>query len=95
MNWYIGQEIVCIKTHSLGLIKEGEIYIINGLANGCCDVKIDVGIQGQYAHYSCHKCSKRNIPKPFSNYVFSETLFAPLMDISELEQILNQKEQTA
>jgi len=43
--WHIGQDIVCIKSHSHGAVKEGDVYVIQGLKQSCCMVSIDVGIR--------------------------------------------------
>ncbi len=46
MNWYIGQEIVCINAKGVGELKNGKIYTIQSLSKNCkCNqVNIDVGI---------------------------------------------------
>jgi hypothetical protein len=81
MNWYIGQEIVCIKTHSQGLVKRGGIYTIMGLQPSKCKcegVDINVGIVGDAKSYSlCSDC--HHIWFDFSSvHWFGEQLFAPL-----------------
>ena len=96
MNWYIGQEIVCVKTHSLKLVKRGKTYTIRGLAKSQCNcgyVMIDVGISYNNIHPSgqqeCSECGNAF----FTNglFWFNECLFAPLdQDISELTEILEQ-----
>ncbi len=80
MNWYIGQEIVCIKTHSKGYVERGKIYTIKVLQKGhcnCTDILVDVGITTTIAIHFCSSCdimwgNKTNA------YWFSERLFAPL-----------------
>lgn len=89
-NWYIGQDIVCIKTHSRGLIKEGDIFNIKALMN-CCQVSIDIGVLSPNGLTHCSSCKKIFYPYPY--HWFSERLFAPLdtlTDISEIQEILNQ-----
>lgn len=89
MNWYIGQEIVCIKTHSEGLVKKNETYIIQSLKK-CCSINIDVGVRNSRGSI-CSKCMEKDM---VTNIIwFSENLFAPLMDISELESILNKQKE--
>lgn len=79
MNWHIGQEIVCIKTHSHGMVKRGRIYTIQGLQQGVCSchhILIDVGIESGGLTNGCSKCRKI---LPQSNVLwFGETIFAPL-----------------
>ena len=92
-NWYIGQDIVCIKTHSKGVVKEGNVYTIKSLQSSTCNcqkVYIDVGNTHKYNNMQCGVCDTIFI----SNCIYwhSETLFAPLdtlTDISEIEEILN------
>ena len=94
-NWYIGQDIVCIKTHSEGVVKGGEIFHIKSLKIGfckCVDVLIDVG---QYASNIIVECSDCNITIKATDNIrwLADDLFAPLdtlTDISEIEEILNQ-----
>ncbi len=83
MNWYIGQEIVCIKTHPKGVVKRGKIYTIKGLITsfcGCDRVKIDIGAersQGDNVYSFCGRCSISQ--KNYTNaWWFSESRFAPL-----------------
>lgn len=91
MNWYIGQEIVCIKTHSSNLIKEGEVFTIRALDKKCCQITIDVGISNEYDLMRCVIC--RNVYKTQGNCLFGERLFAPLdtlTDITEIEELLKE-----
>ena len=89
-NWYIGQDIVCIKTHPEGLVKEGEIYTIKALCK-CCNINIQVGVKSPTGLSYCIYCDKNFYPDTYQ--WFSEIRFAPLdtlTDISEIEEILNQ-----
>lgn len=92
MNWHIGQEIVCIKTHSQGLVKRGRIYTIKGLQKGFCPcyhILIDVGIEHS-GTTGCVRCNKR-MPENTSNAWFGEHLFAPLeYDQQAIEELLEQ-----
>ncbi len=44
--WYIGQKVICIKDHSQGVVKKGEIYTIKGITKcvSCREVSLDIGI---------------------------------------------------
>ena len=80
MSWYIGQEIVCIKTHSQGVVKRGQIYTIKGLRNGICEcspVQIDVGIKAKAAFDTCNDCGVEVLTTS-EIWWFHESLFAPL-----------------
>ena len=93
-NWYIGQDVVCIKSHSMGLVKEGEIFTIQSLRK-CCRVSMQVGVRCPNESSHCGKCYE--VFCPSSMQWFSETLFAPLdtlTDISEIEEILKQPIET-
>jgi hypothetical protein len=92
MNWYIGQEIVCIKSHSNLAVIKGKIYTINGIVKPCCDVLLDVGITIHTPLVQCSICKGLRYANGDEWYL-SESLFAPLMDISELTEILERKEE--
>lgn len=89
--FHIGQYIVCIKTHSDGDVKEGQVYTINSLKKGCCSILIDVGISTKSIFSLCF-CG--NIEKSNGITWFCESLFKPLdelSDISELLEVLNKE----
>lgn len=80
MNWYIGQEIVCIKSHHKGVVKRGNIYIIKGLRSSSCkcqEVEIDVGIKSSSKHTMCTNCKHKTLDHT-DIWWLSETRFAPL-----------------
>ena len=84
MNWHIGQEVVCIKTHSQGIVKKGDIYTIESLRKpecGCYIVLIDVGIiQPNKAQLHCAICNyvSKVVDNENSIWWISSRLFAPL-----------------
>jgi len=43
----IGQKIVCVKTHSQGVVKEGQLFVVKNLrlCVNCKVLDIDVGIR--------------------------------------------------
>lgn len=77
MNWYIGQEIVCIKSHSQGIVEEGKVYTIQGLRQSCCSVCIDIGCKTNRGYTKCGKCNTIYYP-PDEIYWILERLFAPI-----------------
>lgn len=95
MNWYIGQEIVCIREHSKGVVKKGQIYVIQGLQISPCQCKIiyiDVGIIPASELCRCIKCSY--IWSDIYIWWLSENLFAPLeYDKQAIEELLRIPEQ--
>lgn len=94
MKWYIGQEIVCIKTHSEGVVLKGQVYTIKDIKQVCqCGVLLDVGIRinsdliGKIV--KCRHCYSVYY-KDNAHWIL-ETLFAPLdFDISELTELLKE-----
>ena len=76
-KWYIGQEIVCIKTHSHKVVKSGEIFTIKNLSIcGCKTILIDVGIITTSKNGICGVCNSNY--ELFNTWWLSERLFAPL-----------------
>lgn len=78
--WKIGQEIVCIKTHSKGVVKRGQIYTIQALRKSICNcysIIIDVGINNSHIGGICRTCGKTAVLDD-NIWWFSEKLFAPL-----------------
>jgi hypothetical protein len=91
-QWYIGQEIVCIRTHSRGIVKSGEIYKIVGLSTSKCKCRnltlIDVGFKATADFGRCGLCNTR-YPKLRDAWWLNEILFAPLeYDQNEIEKLL-------
>lgn len=91
MKWYIGQEIVCIKTHTQGVFKKGETYTIKGIIERCgCGVLLDIGFKATNyigENVKCPDCG--GIYLKSSIWYFKSTSFAPIdFDISELTDIL-------
>ena len=86
--WHIGQYIVCIKTHQDGAVKEGEVYTIQALEQGCCFVHIDVGVRFPMMGYTyCTECGKEK-KSPTSVWWLKETYFKPLDELSDISELL-------
>lgn len=88
MNWYIGQDIVCINAKGTKDIKEGNIYTIKGLRKGCCNIQIDVGVNHEkYDVLRCIHCNRKT--KHDDINWKSEYRFAPLeYDQQAIEELL-------
>lgn len=101
MNWYIGQDIVCINSkgarnqsgqHS-GLI-EGKVYAVKRLSVSNCKCKtviIDVGILSKTGEDTgiCSICNKHGIFERTISWWFGESRFAPLeYDQQAIEELL-------
>lgn len=100
----IGQPIVCVKTHSQGVVEEGKIYRTEGFNVDCCsgELVIDVGIRyknktttdGDIAiigkQYKCSRCFKLFAYDGI--WWISPSLFRPLDDLynTEIEELMNE-----
>ena len=92
----LGQKIVCVKSHSEGVVKEGEIYIVKDLrlCSKCKDLDIDVGIKTNLPLGQC--CCNH---AAFTNGIhwLAHDLFRPLDDLyneelnEELSEILTKE----
>ena len=57
MNWYIGQEIVCIDaTEQIGYLKEGAVYKVRGVSACRCETNLDIG-QSDGSGSHCYDCN--------------------------------------
>jgi hypothetical protein len=93
MNWYIGQEIVCIKSHTKNIVIKGKTYTIRRISPGPCrhsTVILDVGFKTKEGYSSCNKCLVR-MKDEQKAYWLSETLFAPIeYDNKSIEELLTE-----
>ncbi len=97
MNWHIGQDIVCIKTHSRGFATKGTVYTIKSIRSGACnckDLDLDIGVRydmGNVDVVTCGVC-RCKLANDGVEWM-SETIFYPLdtlVNISELTEVLNE-----
>lgn len=58
-NFYIGQEVVCIRTHSKNYFIKDKVYKIQSLRVGCSHstLLIDIGIKGSNYGTMCPTCN--------------------------------------
>lgn len=79
MNFHVGQKVVCIKSHSQGVVKEGITYTIKGIRINCkCSSFVfDVGIVSSRTGGFCLSCGSVT-PLQHGIWWISNTLFAPL-----------------
>lgn len=95
-NWYIGQDVVAIRTHEQHCFKEGDIFTIRGLrlsACTCCgEIQLDIG-RCLPSDYICI-CNDCGVAMDCNGIEWhSEYDFKPLdelADISELVEVLNE-----
>lgn len=92
-NFYVGQDIVAIRNHSNGMFKEGDVFHIKGLKQGCCErgkLKIDIGHYLEDTHTFCTHCKRKNNP---GIQWYNSDSFKPLdslVNIDELTEVLNE-----
>jgi len=98
MNWYIGQDIVALRTHSNRVFKEGDTFTIRGIKKceciKCGDyIILDIGLGRHPQAGQTIQCADRHgIPYLCDGTIWmSEISFKPLdelADISELVEVL-------
>jgi hypothetical protein len=78
MKWYIGQQVVCVETHSMRAVVKGNVYVIQSLRSANCShygTLIDVGVKMNVGVSGCNYCGTL-----FSRDIFwlDERKFRPL-----------------
>lgn len=53
----VGDEVVCVKQHSMGVLTIGKIYRVLGTSECKCGQSIDIGITDEFGS-ACHDCLK-------------------------------------
>jgi hypothetical protein len=91
----IGQKVVCVKAHSSGKIKEGEVYTVKNmeLCLECKSLMLDVGVKSSIKDTVCINCG--NSWEDDGTWFFSHTRFKPLDDLynEEIEELMNEVNQ--
>lgn len=78
MPFYPGQRVVCIRDHSQGIIKKGEVYTVLEIFKSCCFWSIDIGVVNSFGtNVGCPLC---NHEFPSLNHLFAHVLFAAVED---------------
>jgi hypothetical protein len=106
--FHIGQKVVCVKTHSCGLVKRGRTYVIFGIRFSCCSWIVDVGIKTTSPYAKCRICcsifptngigefyASLFAPVSESNISISASLIElaeEMIDVKEIIQPLKEKE---
>lgn len=89
------KEVICIKTHSKGWVKEGIIYPLLETKQVTCNCRprilYNVGIRISNNKYSSCSVCNYSIPNQSGYTWFDSSLFSDLTDISELLEILNEE----
>ena len=86
-------KVICVKTHSQGVVKRGVVYPVYAISECGCGINYDVGIKPKSFLRFCSGCNK--LYSGNIHWIASE-LFRPINDdfVEEtLEQIKEQIEQ--
>lgn len=97
----VGKKVICIKNHSQGVVKKGQVFELLGIKKGhckCASVVVDVGIiddedYGNATRLRCAKCRVVYHNDKSNIWWLSADLFAPYDDsLSDLtvEDILEE-----
>jgi hypothetical protein len=91
----IGQKVVCVKTHSKGAVKEGEIYTVLDLKVDCCkNFVLDVGIrQREYPPDQLFYCvNNTHLMYDDGIWWIGYRLFKPIDDLynEEIEELMQE-----
>jgi hypothetical protein len=84
IDYRAGDEIICIKDHSQGVVKKGEVYTAHELKrNGCgCVLLVDVGYTSDRPFTKCPACGM-NDEKTDNVWWVDARLFRRLLTRSE------------
>lgn len=74
----IGQKVVCVKSHSEGLVIKRRVYCVESNVCPCKCNAIDVGVTSynKHSHSLCSTCN--HVYKASKEHYIGEWLFAPL-----------------
>jgi len=88
IDYRAGDEIVCIRDHSQGVVKKGEVYTAHKLQrNSCgCLLYVDVGIKSDRPFTRCPAC-ETNDEKTDDVWWIDARLFRRLLTKSEEEDL--------
>jgi hypothetical protein len=83
-----GDDIICIRDHSQGVVKKGEVYTANQLTRmGCgCTLLVDVGLKSDRPFTKCAACGM-NDEKTDDIWWLDARLFRRLLTRSEEEDL--------
>lgn len=98
IDYTINDEIVCVRNHSRGIVKEGELKVALGLKACdclCCETTVDVGIKSAHDIGTKVYCPRCRHPYTIDGKVWLNAfLFRKLdtlVDISEITEHLETK----
>jgi len=79
--FYVGQKVVCVKTHSQGIVVKGNVYSVKEcyLSPCGCNYVVCVGVLATGQFNKCTTCGKRRNPES-KYHPISHELFAPVQE---------------
>ena len=92
--FHVGQKVVCIKTHSQGVVIKDKVYIVRGNVSPCKCECVDVGVIEQdykneygelYKQERCPNCGM--IYKYTRKWYLLSKRFAPITEITSTADI--------
>jgi hypothetical protein len=95
VDYTIGDDIVCVKTHSRGVVKENELYVARALkTQSCCSrVVVDVGV-GVKDNVDCDICDCGSITRNIDSVWWLDAhrfkKLDSLVNIEELTEVLSE-----
>lgn len=83
--FYIGQKVVCVKSHSQGVIKKGQEFTVTGVFEPDCNCDnwtITIGLKTIIPFHQCSFCGyiRKNESSESSEFRFGYTMFAPVQE---------------
>lgn len=88
-KFYIGQAVVSIKSHSLGLHKKGQKFIVTGIQKKCCTWTISIGVMNDVTYSNCSRCGAI-YERGTKEVYFNAGSFAPIEE-QEFKQVTFEK----
>jgi hypothetical protein len=88
IDYRAGDEVVCIRDHSQGIVKKGQVYTANQITRmGCgCVLLVDVGLKSDRQFTQCAACGM-NDEKTDNIWWIDARLFRRLLTRSEEEDL--------
>lgn len=84
----VGKKVICIKEHSSGVIKKGDLFELLGMKKHKCKcgvLVLDVGIETTSPFERCSDCGDIRLALNENEHWFRAKLFAPYDDsLSEI-----------
>lgn len=83
-EFYVGQRVVCVRSHSMGVVAVGKTYVVNGVRKCaiCPRHALDVGIASPNP-WAMSLCVCGSTKESMGIYWVGERLFRPIDSLTE------------